>query len=52
MNYKPAELDRELLTQLQHFEHQLQQQTSDKIVIIAYEYEPDGTQKQQTNVSF
>ena len=47
MNYKPAELDREILTQLKEFEHNLQQQTSEKIVIIAYEYESDRKQELQ-----
>jgi len=52
MNYKPAQLEGEILTQLQQFERQLQQQTSNKIVVIAYEYEPDGKQKQQSNISY
>lgn len=51
MDFKPAELSGELVKQLQQFEHELQEQTSGNIVVIAYEYEPDGEQESQTKAS-
>ncbi|MFC5653156.1 hypothetical protein ACFPYJ_29400 [Paenibacillus solisilvae] len=46
MSYKPAELNGDLVNQLQQFEQDLQKQTSGNIVVIAYEYEPDGEKSQ------
>ena len=51
MKYKPAELNGELVSQIQQFEHDLQKQTTGNVVIVAYEYEPDGEQKSQGNDS-
>ncbi|MBP3965424.1 hypothetical protein I8J30_22175 [Paenibacillus sp. DLE-14] len=37
VNYKPAQLDGQLLAQLQQFESDLRKQTSSNIVLIAYQ---------------
>ncbi|SDX32456.1 hypothetical protein [Paenibacillus sp. CF384] len=37
MNYKPAQLDGQLLARLQQFESDLRKQTASNIVLIAYQ---------------
>ncbi|MBP1993243.1 hypothetical protein [Paenibacillus eucommiae] len=41
MDYKPAELNPNLINQLEAFEDQLREQTSENIIVIAYQSDSD-----------
>ncbi|WP_219835103.1 hypothetical protein [Paenibacillus sp. R14(2021)] len=44
MDYKPAQLDGAALAQLQQFESELRKQTSEEIIVIAYQASGDASQ--------